>query len=211
MNRPRWQKILTDLWGNRTRSLLVVASIAVGLFAIGIIANLYAVIAADMRAAYRSVNPANIYVQTTNLFDEDLLGTLRAIPGVRQVNGVRIAGLRVVNKEGEWESIDLKSEPKLDAMQINQLHLMEGTWPPKDGEIVVDQYKYKDLGVPLGGMVKIERSSGKVRELRLVGIVQDLTVGAYSGGGGFFHSPVQGYVTAGTLDDPYQTQLAHLT
>jgi putative ABC transport system permease protein len=201
MNRPRWQKILTDLWGNRTRSLLVVASIAVGLFAIGIIANLYAVIAVDMRASYQSVNPANIYVQTTDLFNEDLLSTLREIPGVRQVNGVRIAGLRVVNKDGEWESIDLKSEPKLGEMQINQLHLMQGTWPPKDGEIVVDQYKYKDLGVPLGGMVKIERSSGKIRELRLVGVVQDLTVGAYSGGGGFFHSPVQGYVTSGTLND----------
>lgn len=62
MNRPRWRKIFSDLWGNRSRSALVIASIMVGLFAIGVITLLYIVIAQDMRTAYRSVNPANIYI-----------------------------------------------------------------------------------------------------------------------------------------------------
>ena len=102
MNRPRWQKVLTDLGGNPSRSLLVVASITIGLFAIGVIATIYAVIAEDMRTAFTAANAANVYIRTT-LYDEDLLDTIRDLDGVRQAQGVRTADLRVTNRDGEWE------------------------------------------------------------------------------------------------------------
>ena len=38
MIRPRWKKVLADIWGNRTRSLLVTASIMVGLLAMPLVA-----------------------------------------------------------------------------------------------------------------------------------------------------------------------------
>ena len=58
MLRPRWRKVLSDLLGNKIRSLLVVASIAVGLFAVGMITSMYVIITADMETGYRAVNPA---------------------------------------------------------------------------------------------------------------------------------------------------------
>jgi putative ABC transport system permease protein len=199
MNRPRTHKVLADLWGNRTRSLLVVASITVGLFAIGVIATIYSVIAQDMRTAYLGVDAANIYIQSS-LFNEEMLNTLREVKGVQRVMGVRAIDLRVITRGGKWESIELKSYPDPNQMVLNRLHLVIGTWPPADGEIVVEQYKVKDLGVNLGGIVQIERPSQKNRELKIVGVVQDLTVGAFSGGGGFFDAPLQGYITNETLD-----------
>jgi putative ABC transport system permease protein len=199
MYRPRWQKVLADLGGNPTRSLLVIASITVGLFAIGVIATLYSVIAADMRAAYTAVTPANIFIQTS-LYDKEMLDTLREIKGVDKADGVRTVELRVKNHSGEWKSIDIKSYADPDNITLNHLHLMSGTWPPKEGEIVVDQYKIKDVGAALGEMVVIERPSGKTRELKLVGVVQDVTIGAFSGGGGFFNSSVQGFVSKETMD-----------
>ena len=39
--KPRWSKVFTDLWEDKTRTGLVVASIAVGVFAIGMIINAY--------------------------------------------------------------------------------------------------------------------------------------------------------------------------
>ena len=36
---PRWRKVLRDLWINKTRTLLVVLSIAVGVFDVGMIAG----------------------------------------------------------------------------------------------------------------------------------------------------------------------------
>ena len=60
--RPRWKKVLADLWGNLTRSALVVASITIGLLAIGIIATIHFVITQDMRTGYQAINPANIFI-----------------------------------------------------------------------------------------------------------------------------------------------------
>jgi putative ABC transport system permease protein len=199
MNRPRWQKVLSDLWGNRSRSLLVVASITVGLFAIGVIANIYAVIAQDMRASYAAVNPANVYFRTS-LYDEDLLDSLADLEGVRQAEGVRQVDLRVMDRQGEWTALDVKSVPDLAGMAVNQVRLVAGTWPPGEGEVALDQHKWGSLGVPLGGMVRVERPSGKGRELKLVGVVQDVTIGAFSGGGGFFNAPAQAYVDRETLE-----------
>jgi putative ABC transport system permease protein len=197
--RPRWKKVLADLFGNPTRSLLVVASIPVGLFALGVIATLYAVISRDMRVSYAAVQPANIYIQTS-LFDRDLLDTLEKLDGVQNVEGVRIASLRALNSAGQWKAIDMISYPDLGKMSLNQVRLAAGTWPPGDGEMVVEQHNLADVGAALGEMVTIERPSGKVRKLKLVGVVQDLTLGAFSGGGGFFDSPVEGFVTTETMD-----------
>ncbi|NIQ97821.1 MAG: hypothetical protein GWN87_29405, partial [Desulfuromonadales bacterium] len=41
--RPRWRKVLADLWDNKMRTVLVVASIAVGVFAIGLVGTAFAV------------------------------------------------------------------------------------------------------------------------------------------------------------------------
>ncbi|MBE0697973.1 MAG: ABC transporter permease, partial [Anaerolineaceae bacterium] len=204
MYRPRWQKVLADLWGNPTRSFLVVASITVGLFAIGVIANVYLIIAQDMRTAYSAIEPANIFIQTS-LYNKDMLDTLREIPGVDKVDGVRAVELRVQDRNGKWKSIDLKAFPDPKELNLNHLHLVSGTWPPKENEIVIDQHKLNEIGADLGDMVIIERPSGKSRELKLVGIVQDLTVGAFSGGGGFFNASSQGYIsreTMGLLEQP---------
>ena len=75
ITKPRWQKVLSDLWGNRVRSLLVIASIGVGLFAIGIIATIFVVIAGDMRSGYTAVNAANIYIQA-DFLDQDMVDHL---------------------------------------------------------------------------------------------------------------------------------------
>ena len=181
------------------RSLLVVASITVGLFAIGVIATIYMVIAEDMRTGYSAVNAANIFIQA-DLFDRDVVNHLRHVPGVRQAEGVRRTDLRVLTGPDEWASIEFKAFPEIDSQAINQLTLVQGVWPPKDEEVVVDQYKLKDLHAQVGDAVRIELPSGKVRTLKLVGVVQDLTIGAFSGGGGFFHAPVQAYTTMKTLD-----------
>ena len=89
MIRPRWHKIFTDLWGNRVRSLLVVASITVGLFAIGVISTIYAVISSDMQAGYAAINPANI-VLLSQPFEKGFLDHIRRLDGVRQVSGARV-------------------------------------------------------------------------------------------------------------------------
>ena len=56
---PRWRKILRDLWGNKRRTLLVVLSIAVGVFAVGTVAQMRVIVSKDMMASYEAANPAS--------------------------------------------------------------------------------------------------------------------------------------------------------
>ena len=58
--KPRWRKVIHDLLDNKARTLLVVFSIAVGVFSIGVIAGAYQIISNDMSASYSANKPANI-------------------------------------------------------------------------------------------------------------------------------------------------------
>src|SRR5512136_1531067 len=106
MLRPRWHKVLSDLWGNKIRSLLVIASIAVGLIAVGMITTMHTILTEDMSAGYAAINPANIQISVSP-FDQDLVDHIQKIPGVRQVEGIRDLTLRVKTGPDEWSQIDI--------------------------------------------------------------------------------------------------------
>jgi putative ABC transport system permease protein len=199
MNRPRLRKIVSDLRGNRARSLLVIASIAVGLLAIGVISTIHAVVSADMRDGYAASNPANIHI-VMSLFDQETVEHLRKVPGVRQAEGLRFFNARLEANPGEWIAIELQARQDDEQRQVDQLRLVEGTWPPADREIVIEQYKLSDTNARIGDFVTVEIPGGKTRQLKLVGIVSDQTVGAFAGGPGFFLAPVQGYINQATVE-----------
>ncbi len=56
---PRWRSILRDLWQNKARTLLVVLSISLGVFAIGTIAQMAFLVTDDLSASYAAVHPAH--------------------------------------------------------------------------------------------------------------------------------------------------------
>ena len=99
MRRPRWQKVLADLRSNPTRSLLVIASIAVGLFALGVMATIYAVSMEDIQRGYALHNPANIAIQGT-LISQGLVERIAAVDGVRQ-HGAGGRAIARVERRGE--------------------------------------------------------------------------------------------------------------
>ena len=54
--RPRWRKVISDLLDNKARTILVVLSIAVGVFAIGVLAGTYIIISEDIGVTYAANN-----------------------------------------------------------------------------------------------------------------------------------------------------------
>ena len=86
--RPRWHKVLRDLWGNKVRTILVVLSIAIGVFAIGMIIGTQVLLQEDLSLAWNSSNPASATL-FVDPFDTDLLHTIRRLEGVAAVEGRR--------------------------------------------------------------------------------------------------------------------------
>jgi len=213
MLRPRWYKVLADLWGNKVRSTLVIASIAVGLFAVGTIATIDVVLGQDMRASYTNVNPANIQL-TIQPFQQELVESVRHMQHVADAVGARTFSLRVRSGPNEWTQVNLIAVPDFDEYTINRVHLERGVWPPQDHEIVFDHNKLGKVNTDLGQTVEIELPSGKTRQMKVVGIVKDETVGSNGGAGGFFQAPPQAYVTFETLkwlEQPGSLNLMYVT
>jgi len=197
--RPRWHKVLSDLWGNKIRSLLVIASVAVGLFAVGMISTIHAVLSNDMRAGYAAVNPATVMVSSGG-FDDDTVDLVKSIDGVADALGIRTFDLEVHSSGDRWIRMNLKAIPDIDQMVINRVELDQGTWPPGDREIVVERNKRSELPAQIGEYLEIQLPDGTPRRLKLVGVVHDETIGVSSIGGGYFMAPAQGYITKETLE-----------
>ena len=60
MIRPRWRKVFHDLWDNKVRSFLVIASIFIGIYSVGVAIALYQVVGDDMNSTWESINPSTL-------------------------------------------------------------------------------------------------------------------------------------------------------
>ena len=193
MIRPRWRKVLSDLWDNKLRTLLVVASIAVGVFSIGMIAGTYEIISKDMGASYASANPANIDIRTDD-FNQDLLDSIKDADGVKEVEGRRFFSVRTRIPDGEWTNLDLVAIKDFTDIQINLLLPLQGNPIPADKQVLLESKALDELSVLVGDELEFQLPNGNVKVMTVVGIVQDQTTGA-----GDFLAPPLGYVTHNTL------------
>ena len=93
---PRWRKVLADLWGNKTRSLLVVLSIAVGVLAVGTVLGIQQIVGHDMTVGYLAIQPAEAQDYTTP-FNDNFLYSVQRMPEVAEAEGrVMLTGIRAL-------------------------------------------------------------------------------------------------------------------
>ncbi|NIS83506.1 MAG: FtsX-like permease family protein [Anaerolineales bacterium] len=174
--KPRWSKVLSDLWDSKTRTLLVVASIAVGVFAIGVIVSAYAILAEDIDHSYASVNPVNIEIWT-DPFYEDFVRIMERVPGVSDAEGRRIFGIRTKRADEAWQNLNLIATTDFNSLNINQLSTVAGTQVPGRRELLVSQDFMNNTGYLVGDEIIIELPDGSTHILPVVGIVTDQATG----------------------------------
>jgi len=197
MLRPRWQKILSDIWKNKSRSLLTIASIGIGLLAFGIIANLYFWLNQDMTSGFAAINPANIQLKTS-LVDHNMVEHVGRIQGVKQVDATREVTMLIEAQDGTWANINLMSK-NFDTAETGDLKLLEGTWPLQKGQIALSNHKLKDLGIKVGDTITLKNSDGDLFTLQVAAVVKDQMLGTAGGAGGFFAADEEGYIIPATL------------
>lgn len=171
--KPRWSKVFTDLWEDKTRTGLVVASIAVGVFAIGMIINAYVILGRDINRSYEAVNPPNIEVQT-DPFDKDLVRVIEKIPGVDEAEGRRTMQVRARRGDENWQNLKLVAVSDFSG-GINLLDPIEGTQFAGEDQILISQNMMRVSGYHIGDVLEIELPDGSNRDLTVVGLVTDQT------------------------------------
>jgi len=200
--RPRWRKVLADLWGNLARFILVTLSLTVGLFSVGMIAGGYVTTLEDMSSGYQAINPADLRIHTDD-FNENLLERVRRLEGVTAAEGERIFYAQVRSGQGEWKNMILQTIPEED-QSVDQIELLEGEMPG-EREILLDIHR--DVGLSLGDQTVIQLPSGTQKQLPVSGMVRDQTIGI--SGTSYFVAPIQGYVPFESL--PWLEQVQSYT
>lgn len=189
---PRWRKVLADIVGNRSRTLLVVASIFIGVFNVGVVVAVAVMIPADLRASYLSANPPHAQIRSEP-FSPALLPMIRRVEEVAAAEGRRTVSLNVRTASGQWRSLRLMAIPDFAEMRVGRLQRERGAWPPADRQILIERASLPFLGAELGDSLAVRLADGAIRSMPLVGVVFDDQAGPGSA------VELQGYITFETL------------
>ena len=191
--KPSWRKVLADLGGNLSRTILVVSSIAVGVFAVGTIATMYSIFEEDIAISYASAQPANIEI-ITDPFDEELVKAVARIPGVANAEGRHMVSVRVGTDGQTWKPLDVMTTEDFTTAEMNLLTPIGGTIYPNDRELMVREDPMNSTGLQAGDEALVQLPDGTIRTMPVVGVVGD----QYAAGD--FAAPPRGYATLDTAE-----------
>ncbi|MFM8427918.1 MAG: ABC transporter permease, partial [Chloroflexota bacterium] len=91
----RLVKVYRDLWINRSRTVLIILSIAVGVFAIGLIGMSQLALLRSLDEQYAAMRPADAILLTEPMLNDDFVEGIRNMHGVEEAEGRRYLPLRI--------------------------------------------------------------------------------------------------------------------
>jgi putative ABC transport system permease protein len=169
---PRWRKVLRDLWLHKSRTILVVLAISVGIIGAGAVLDTWSLVRSGTRQEYGSSDPASATIRTDSI-DDALLTLVRAMPEIRLAEARRTVAASVLTSTG-WRSALLMASPSFATSRIGIIKREEGDWPPPDGAMVVERSSVDYANAVNGDVMKVEVGENPPRELRISGIARDV-------------------------------------
>src|SRR4051794_20882160 len=194
MVRPRWRKVMRDLWGNKTRTLLVVLSIAVGVFAVGTTAGTWVMMSRDLSANYADINPSSA-ILFTDPFDDALVDSIRGTRGVGEAEGRFDLTVRIKTAPDEWRNLRLEAIDDYRDIPLDKVKPESGAWPPPRQELLIERASLGLTNSSVGDLLAMRLPDGSQRDLRIAGLAHDLNKVPAS-----FSGTPYGYVTFDTLE-----------
>jgi putative ABC transport system permease protein len=178
----RWRKVAGDLGAYRARTVLVVASIAVGVFAVGSILGGDAILGESLDAAAEASRPANATFYTAVGFDRALVDAVDTMPGVAEAEGRRSVIVRLVSVDGRdvgSRELQLTALPDFSDQRIDVVEGQSGAFPPRRGELSVERSALRVVELAAGQTVTIRTPGGDEHVLDVSGLAHE--AGASSG------------------------------
>ncbi|MFI5312042.1 MAG: ABC transporter permease [Gemmatimonadales bacterium] len=190
--RPRWRKVLRDLWLHKPRTALVVLAIAIGIIGAGAVLDTWSLLKVVTRNEYRDTNPASATIRTDSI-DAPLLERVRALPGIRDAAARRTV-MAAVKVAGEWRSALLFASNDFATSRIGKVVGEKAQWPPTDGAFVIEHSSVQFAGVGVGDSVSVRIGEGAAMVLPVTGVARDAGLAP-----GWMEHVVYAFVTPATL------------
>ncbi|HLO33694.1 MAG TPA: FtsX-like permease family protein [Anaerolineales bacterium] len=173
MLRPRWYKAFNDLLSSRTRTLLIVLSMSVGLFAVGMVLSASSILSVGLARSFAAVNPASGTLRTTEPFNEDFLKSVRAMPEIQGADARHSFQAQIETQPGEWNTITIFAISDYSDIRVNKVLPQSGVWPPEKHEILIERSALPLIDAQIGDTVQIKLANNTVRQMRIAGSAHD--------------------------------------
>ena len=174
----RWRKVIRDLWINKTRTILVILSIAVGVTSIGMVLGSQLIVDRDLPNTYLATNPPSATIFTLTTFDDDMVDNIRALPEVEEAEGRRFVSIRYRVGDSDWYTMQLLAIPDFEDIRLSKVQPQAGEYPPPEQTLLLERASFSPLlGLQesqIGDTLIVEPPDGKERTMRISGTVHDI-------------------------------------
>ena len=176
--RTGFRKVVRDLWRSKGRTLLVSASIAAGVMAVGMIQTTNTLMTTRMTQAHAASQPSHVFFFLNGLADDELVERIARLPEVENAQGRATRGFRwKPTRESDWSQATVLAIDEYEAQSLNLIELREGKWP--DGRsISIEASHQAPFGLPpIGNTIYLEVND-RERTIALEGTVRDPLISA---------------------------------
>ncbi len=197
----RSRKVLYDIWKNKSRTVLVVLTILIGVFAVGTISRARVILSRELTESYLAINPTSGILATRRVFQEDLFDAIEKMPEIDQAEG-RYRTQTRLKIGNDWYTLALTAIDDFDDIEINSITSEAGAWPPPEQTILIERSGVELIRQNLGTTnlidqpAVIEMENGRQHQLHISGLVYDLTQFPSN-----IANVIFGYTTAETLEN----------
>lgn len=151
-----WKKVWFDLWNHKLRTLLVVLSIAAGVFAVGTTFGLVEQLIPTMDASHRSTSPSHATMILLQPVDRDTILNLKKIPGVLDIEPLNELEIRYRAKPGEdWRQGNLVMRADYTDQDFDVIQLRDGSWP-EERSLSIERMHSPYYGLAIGDQLIVE-------------------------------------------------------
>ncbi|MRS11976.1 MAG: ABC transporter permease [Actinobacteria bacterium] len=194
---PRYRKIFRDMSSHWFRTLLVVLSIAIGIFAVGTMLGGREILLREFAADRSASVPADVTYRSAD-FDDELAAAAGEQPGVAEVQARRSVLFRYRRPDSDEDrTISVEAFRDYNDIRVNKVAPVgDGHWPPASGEIVLEASAKQVDDYAIGDVLAVETAGGETVELRVSGFAHDINAMPAQ-----FVGYETGYVSLGAMQD----------
>ena len=165
-----WRKVWRDLWNDKFRTVLVVLSTAVGVFALGLVFGSSGVMSARLTESHMESNAPHIEFYT-DLFDQEIIESIQHEPGVVDVEGESRTSFHwKFEGEDDWRDGTLIARADYDEQRMYPIEMLDGKWPTKHA-LAVERMSSTHFDIPLGATILV-KVGNRERRVSVEGVMR---------------------------------------
>ena len=172
---------------------MVVVAIATGMIGAGALLDAWAIVQRVTTQTYGTSHPVSATLRV-NAANDDTLARVRALPAIAAARARRVVAASV-ESNGERRAAEVFSLQDWNARDIGALKSERGTWPPRDGEIVIETSSLEFSGATIGASLTFQAGKNAPRALPVTGVARDVGLPP-----GWMDHVVYAFATPATID-----------